>query len=83
MIKFIIWFISLIIFSWCYSTIILSLLFINKAPHMKISLLIYIIITIGLYLLSYFFLRDYLIDIIICSVIAFAIALITPNKTYK
>lgn len=80
MINIIIWFFSLVIFSWCYSTLIMCLIFMKKVPKLKISLLIYLIILIILYTVSYFVLSNYFNDILICSLIAFILALIVPKK---
>ena len=80
MTNIIIWIISLIVFSWCFSNIILSLIFFKTVPQLKISLIIYLIITILLYIISYCLLSKYFTDIVICSIIAFIIALVTPKR---
>lgn len=78
--QIIIWLLSLIIFSWCYSTWILCILTIKLVPKVKASLILYTIILAILYLISYFFINRYFNDIIICSVIAFILSLVTPKK---
>ena len=80
MINILVWIISVLLFSWCYSTIIMCLLFVKKIPNLKISLFIYLLITIGLYLISYFALSSYFKDIVICSIIALILSFITPKK---
>ncbi len=80
MIKIVVWIISLILFSWCYSTIIMCLLFMKKIPTLKISLLIYVLITIALYGVSYFLLPNYFKSILICSLIALFLSFVTPKK---
>lgn len=80
MIKIIVWLISLVIFSWCYSTLIMCLLFIKQIPNLKISLLIYAIIIAALYIFSYFVLSNYFKDILICSFIALFLSFITPKR---
>lgn len=78
--EIIIWFLSLIIFSWCYSTLFNCIVNIRSVPVAKISLLIYTIIIIGLYLISYFVLRKYFNDILICSIIAGVLGFLTAKK---
>ena len=80
MINIIVWIISLIVFSWCFSNIILCLIFFKTQPQLKISLIIYLIITILLYIVSYYLISKYFADIVICSIIAFILAFITPKR---
>ena len=79
--QIIIWFISLLIFAWCYSTFFNCLINIKTAPVAKISILVYMVIIVALYLISFFFLENYFTDILICSIIAGALGLITAVKT--
>ncbi len=74
----IIWFLSLLIFSWCYSTLLTCLY--NKKLVNPINKYIYIIIIVTLYLFSYAWLDAYFYDILICSLIAFALALLIVKK---
>ncbi len=78
--QIIIWLLSLIIFGWCYSTWILCILTIKLVPKVKASLILYTIILAILYLISYFFINRYFNDIVICSIIAFILSLVTPKK---
>lgn len=80
MINVVIWLFSLIIFSWCFSTIILCLISLKSRPRLIISLLIYLIITALLYIASYYLLSKYFKQIVICSIISFILALITPKR---
>lgn len=80
MINIIIWIISLIVFSWCFSNIFLCIIFLKTQPQLKISLITYLIITILLYIASYYLLSKYFTEIVICSAIAFVLAFITPKK---
>ncbi len=80
MIKIFVWLISLIGFSWCYSTVIMCILFMKQVPTAKVSLIVYTIILIALYIISYFALSKYFNDILICSIIALILSFITPKK---
>lgn len=74
-------FLSLIVFSWIYSTVFNCLLNLNK--HTIISLLIYLIIAVIVYILSYNFLFEYFKTIIVCSVIAGLLSMFTAKKGAK
>ena len=76
----IIWFLSLVIFSWCYSTWILCFLNIKSVPKFKLSLILYSIILVILYLISYFFISKYFNDIVGCSIIALVLSLFTTKN---
>ncbi len=78
--EIIIWILSLIIFSWCYSTIFACLFNLKVAPNIKISLIIYLIILVILYVIAYFLLNKYFISILICSGIAGLLGLLTARK---
>lgn len=78
--QIIIWLLSLIIFGWCYSTWILCILTIKLVPKVKTSLVLYSIILVLLYLISYFLISKYFSDIVICSVIALILSLIMPKR---
>lgn len=78
--QIIIWFISLLIFAWCYSTFFNCLINIKTVPVARISILVYAVIIIGLYLISFFFIEKYFNDILICSIIAGVLGFITTQK---
>lgn len=80
MINIIIWIISLLIFSWCYSTLFMCIFNFSKSPSIKISFLIYIFILTILYLLSYYFLNNYFKSIFICSMISAILSLLTAKR---
>lgn len=75
----IVWILSLIIFSWCYSTLFMCIKNVNSA--LKLSVLIYIIIIACLYLITYYWIPSkYFNDIIICSIISAILGFITSKK---
>lgn len=78
--QIIIWLLSLIIFGWCYSTLILCTLTVKVVPKVKASLILYSIILVLLYLISYFLISKYFSDIVICSVIALILSLVMPKR---
>ena len=78
--EIIIWLLSLIIFSWCYSTLFNCLFNLSIAPTMKISAVIYLAIIAGLYAIAYYFLNQYLTDILVCSGIAGVLSLFAARK---
>lgn len=75
-----IWFVSLIIFSWCYSTLFNCVINIKNNPGIKISLLLYLFIIIVLYLIAYFFLNKYFNYIIFSSLISLFLGLSSIKK---
>ena len=78
--QIIIWFISLLIFAWCYSTFFNCLINIKTIPVAKISIIVYMIIIVSLYLISFFFIEKYFTDILICSIIVGVLGFITSLK---
>lgn len=76
----IIWFLSLLIFSWCYSTLFSCLFTLKTIPVAKISTLVYLGILIALYTIAYFLINIYFNDILICSIIAGILGFITAKK---
>lgn len=80
--EIVVWIFSILIFSWCYSTLFTSLFNLKLAPSIKISAIIYIVIILILYLISYFLINKYFDDILTCSIIAAILSLFTAKK-YK
>lgn len=78
----IVWFLSLIVFSWCYSTLFTCLKNIKFAP--KSSIVLYIVIIIALYLVTYYWIPNkYFNDIIICSIISAILSFLTTKNELK
>ena len=80
MISIILCILSLIVFSWCYSTIFICLMTLKTVKVSKASLILYLFIVITLYLLSYFLLSKYFNQILISSIIALILSFITPKR---
>jgi len=78
--KIIVWFLSLLIFSWCYSTFFSCLFNLKLAKIIKISLFLYLGIISALYLISYFFIHKYFNDILICSIISAILSFFTAKN---
>ena len=76
----IIWLISFIVFTWCYSTIFNCLINLRYNKVLKISLIVYITILCGLYAISYFLLSKYFNEILICSIISGVLGILTIKK---
>lgn len=78
--RIIIWFLSLLIFSWCYSILISCIINYKKKPETKISIMIYAIIIGILYAISYYFISNYYSNIIVCSIIALVLSFFNSKK---
>lgn len=78
--KIIIWFLSLLVFSWCYSTLISCIINYKKRPGIKLSIIVYAIIIGTLYAIAYYFVSKYYNDIFICSVIALILSFLNSKK---
>lgn len=76
----IVWFLSLIIFSWCYSTLLTCVINFKNRPELKISIIVYSIITGFLYAIAYYIIPKYFNDILTCSIISLILSSITVKK---
>lgn len=78
--RIIMWFLSLLIFSWCYSMLISCIINYKKRPETKISIIFYAIIVGILYAIAYYYISKYYNDILVCSIVALILSILSLKK---